>query len=194
MKLGATVFEGKSKKGRVILIRLPVKDDIPALRNYINEISKEQTFITFQGEQLSLKEERKVINTKLKKIIKNEAIMLIVFHDNKIVGVGDVTMQERTSSHVGIFGITIAKNFRNEGIGTLLMRLVLNEAEKNIRELRIVTLGVFECNDLAFKMYKKFGFIEYGRLPEGIQYKNSCVGHVLMYKKFSALRVVNNRN
>lgn len=183
MKLGSIVFEGKTKKGRLLLIRLPTRDDIPALRDYINKISKEQTFITLQGERLSLREEKKQMNAKLKKIIKNKAVMLIVFYGNKIIGTGDVTMQERTSSHVGVFGITIAKNFRDEGIGRLLMKSVLREAKKNIKQLKIVTLGIFEGNSVALEMYKKFGFIISGRMPEGIKYKNKFIDHIFMYKK-----------
>lgn len=186
MKLGTVVFKGKTKKGRILLIRLPTKDDIPALRDYINEISKEQTFITLQGEQLSLNEEKKQMNSKFKKIIKNQAVILIVFCSNKIIGIGDVTMQERTSSHVGVFGLTIAKNFRNEGIGRLLMELVLKEAIKNIKQLKIVTLGIFEGNNIAFEMYKKFGFIVSGRMPEGIKYKDKFIDQIFMHKKIDS--------
>lgn len=183
MKLGTIIFEGKSKKGRSLLIRVPTIVDIPALRDYINEISKEQTFITLQGEQLTLREETKQMNIKMDKVIKNEAVMLLVLFGNKIIGIGDITMQERTSSHVGVFGLTIAKNFRNEGIGRLLMELVLKEAIKNIKQLRIVTLGIFEGNSIAREMYKKFGFIVSGRMPEGIKYKNKFIDHIFMYKK-----------
>ncbi len=41
------------------------------------------------------------------------------------------------------------------------------EAEKNIPQLKIVTLGVFASNLLAKQIYEKFGFKEYGRLPRG---------------------------
>lgn len=186
MKLGTVVFRGKSKKGKILLIRLPTGDDIPALRDYTNEISKEQTFITLQGEQFSLNEENKQMNPKFKKIIKNQAVMLVVFYGNKIIGIGDITMQERTSNHVGVLGLTIAKNFRNEGIGRLLMELVLREAKKNIKQLRIVTLGIFEGNSAALEMYKKFGFIVSGRMPEGIKYKNKFIDHIFMHKKIGS--------
>ena len=63
------------------------------------------------------------------------------------------------------------------------MKLTLEEAEKNLPELRLVTLGVFEINTLAREMYMKFGFQEYGRLPEGSQYKDQYVDDIYMYKK-----------
>ncbi len=42
------------------LIRYPNHNDIFQLLQYINDLSAEKTFIRFQGEQLSLEEEKKV--------------------------------------------------------------------------------------------------------------------------------------
>lgn len=49
--------------------------------------------------------------------------------------------------------------------------------------LKIITLEVFSLNILAQNLYKKFGFMEYGRLSGGIKYKNKFVDDILMYKK-----------
>ena len=32
-------------------------------------------------------------------------------------------------------------------------------------------------------MYEKFGFTEYGNLPEGIKHKGKYINHIYMYKK-----------
>ena len=71
MELGKIVYKGKTKKGREILIRYPERRDTPILLDYFNILSKEFTFIRFQGEQLSLKEEEKYMNDLLKKMKKN---------------------------------------------------------------------------------------------------------------------------
>ncbi len=34
-----------SQKGNEVVVRTPVKEDVPAMTDYINEISKEDTFI-----------------------------------------------------------------------------------------------------------------------------------------------------
>jgi len=182
MKPGKIVFKGQTENGLKIVIRYLTNKDVNILRDYINTLSKEQTFITFQGEQVSLKEETEYVNKEIKKIEKNQAVKLLSFHKNKLLAVSDITMQERTSDHVGIFGITVAKDFRNKGLGKLLMGLVLKEAVKNIKQLKIVTLGIFDINPIALKMYKKFGFIYYGRLPKGIRYKDQYINHIYMYK------------
>lgn len=86
------------------------------------------------------------------------------------------------ASHIGNFGISIAKDFRGEGIGKLLMQTVLDEAVKEIPDLQMVTLGVFSNNDLAKKMYEEFNFVEFGRLPKGVKLEVGFTDHIYMYK------------
>ncbi len=62
------------------------------------------------------------------------------------------------------------------------MELTLAEAKNNIANIRIISLGVFGSNSLAINMYKKFGFKEFGRLPEGVFRKGEYDDHVYMYK------------
>ena len=183
MKPGTIIYTGKTKKGKEIIIRYPVKTDAVEMQRYINALSKEQTFILFQGEQMTLKEETSYLTSLLKKMNKGESMMLLVFHNNQLIGESSVEMKERAAKHEGSFGISVSKEFRGEGIGRLLMHLTLEEAKKNLANLRIVTLGCFADNMLAYAMYKKFGFIEYGILPKGILRKRQYVDHIYLYKK-----------
>ena len=63
------------------------------------------------------------------------------------------------------------------------MELVISESVKNITKLKIIELEVFGNNPIAKKLYEKFGFIEFGRLPDGIKHRDKYVDAVLMYKK-----------
>lgn len=47
------VYRGETSKGNHILIRYPSKEDAQAMTDYINKLSKEQTYISFQGEEIS---------------------------------------------------------------------------------------------------------------------------------------------
>jgi len=160
--------------------------DLKAMRDYINALSRERTFITFQGEQISLDNEKKYLENFIKKIKKNQAIKLIAFAGNKLIGVSDVELSDRIiEKHVGTFGITIHKDYRGEGIGKLLMKLTLENAKRELRGMKIVTLGVFGNNIVARKMYQKFGFKNYSKLPKGILHRGKYVDHYEMYKKLS---------
>ena len=110
-------------------------------------------------------------------------VKLMVFTADKLIGVSDINMKDRVEKHEGFFGITVAQEYRGEGVGKLLMHYTLQEAEKELPDLRIVTLGVFGHNDLAMNMYKQFGFTEHGRLPQGIIHKGNYYDHIFMYKK-----------
>ena len=177
-----TVFQGKTKKENEYLIRYPQDGDAPAMCGYINELSKEKTFVRFQGEEVLLEDETKYLNGQLKKIKDKRTVQLLVFSDNRLVGISAVDLKDKTESHEGVFGISLSKDFRGEGIGKTLMRLTIGEAINNLPQLQIITLGIFGNNTLAISMYKNFGFKEYGRLPKGIFYKGKYIDHIYMYK------------
>ncbi len=49
---GKVIFEGKTEKGFPVLIRYVKNDDVEILNEYINILSREQTFISYQGEEI----------------------------------------------------------------------------------------------------------------------------------------------
>lgn len=176
------VYQGKTKKGKEIIIRYPEKGDERRLWEYVNKLSKEKTYISLQGEKISLKEELKYLGNQLKTIENKKCVHLFVFCNDELISASDVHMKEKTEKHIGIFGIAILKDFRGEGIGKLLMELVLKEAEKELPDLKVVTLEVYETNSIAQNLYREFGFVEYGRLPNGITRNNSFEDGLFMYK------------
>ena len=183
MKKETIVYRGKTKKGKDIIVRYPTIEDLPELLRYINELSREQTFIRFQGELLTEEEEKKYLADFIKKIQKGEGVKLLAFHKNQLVGVSDIYLEDKVSQHVGVFGITVAKDYRGEGVGKLLMTLVEQEAKKNMTKLKIIQLGVFGNNPTACFMYERFGFKKYGKLPKGVKHRNEFVDHIYMYKE-----------
>lgn len=179
---GKIIYEGQTKNGEAFVIRYPQKGEARAMVEYINILSKEKTFILFQGEQLSLDYELDYLRNLLEKIEKKQSLQLSMWCDDKIIGIAGIDMKDRTESHKGEFGISIGKEYRGQGLGKILMETVMNEAKVNIPKLKIVTLSVFAINYTAYEMYKKFGFNEYGRLPEGLNYKKQYVEQIFMYK------------
>ena len=180
---GKIVFEGTTTDGVNYIIRYPKRDDVRGLLEYINTLSREQTFIALQGEQLTLEEEEKFLNGRLEGIAKKKAVMLVVTVANQIVGVSGIDMHKGVGSHVGGLGISVAKEMRGKGIGKKLMELIIKEAVSKIPQLKIVTLSLLANNDVASSLYKKLGFIEYGLLPKGTLRKHTYVDHIFMYKK-----------
>lgn len=171
------------KDGGEIVFRYPTMEDAPLMMNYINTLSKEQTFINFQGEQISLEKEQKRLSDLLVKIEKKRAVQLLVFCNSELIAISDLIMRDRAEKFVGSFGITVAKEFRGVGLGKKLMQLVLEEAIKNLPDLKIVVLGVFGDNPIAQNLYKEMGFVQYGELHEGLTHQDHLDDHIYMYKK-----------
>ena len=181
--LGRTVYEGESKTGKNFFICYLKDGDAEIMRDYINTISKERTFISYQGEQLSLEEEGRFVNPQIEGIKEGRCVVLLVFSEDKLAGVANLDLGERTSKHIANLGISIAKGFRDEGIGSKLLETLLGEGTKNLKDLEIIKLTVFSSNAGAISLYKKFGFKEYGKLPSGVKLKEGYVDQVEMFKK-----------
>lgn len=176
------VYQGKTKNGLDIIIRYLKEGDEKEMCKYINDLSREKTFVRFQGEEILLKDEIDYLNSQLKKVEAKKAITLLVFADNKLIAIADINMLDKTEKHLGALAISVAKDFRGEGIGKLLMELLLKEAEKELPGLKIVTLDVYQANSIAQNLYKEVGFIKYGMLPNGVTRNNTFEDRILMYK------------
>jgi ribosomal protein S18 acetylase RimI-like enzyme len=179
----AIVYEGHLKNGDSYVLRYPQPGDEQMMTDYINALSAEKTYVRFQGEVLTVEEELAYLTGQLERIAHHQTVNLFIVTGQKIIGVSNIDMKDRTERHEANFGISIAKDFRGEGLGKILMEYMLKEAEKQLPNLKIITLSVYGNNDLAQNMYKKFGFVEYGTLPEGIIHRDQYVDHIFMYKK-----------
>ena len=177
------VFKGKTADGTPYLIRYPKRTDLNELWRYINELSQEQTFISWQGEEISLKDERDFLNGLLRKIREGKSVFLVAESNGKIIGDTGIDTKGRVNNHVGLLGLSIAKEFRGKGIGKKLIQSVLDEAGKKLKHLKIIHLECFATNEVACNLYKSVGFKEYGKLPGGIAYKDGFVDEILMYKE-----------
>jgi len=176
------IYQGKTKTGKEIVVRYPEMGDLEEMLAFINNLSDEKTFVRYQGEHETVESEKKYLEGRLKAIKDKKAIHLLVFCKNKLIGASDIHMMDKTEKHIGVLGISIAKNFRGEGVGKILMNLVEEEAKKKLPNLKMITLGVYSPNTVARNMYKKIGYVEYGILPNGITRGGKFEDAVLMYK------------
>ncbi|WP_245959373.1 GNAT family N-acetyltransferase [Neobacillus piezotolerans] len=88
----------------------------------------------------------------------------------------------KRAAHTGTFGIMISKEHRDQGLGKLLLKTLLDWAEKHPL-IEKVSLAVFSTNERAIALYKKFGFIEEGRKVNEVKFgENEYADDILMYK------------
>ena len=79
-----------------------------------------------------------------------------------IIGTAGLTVNaNHRRRHSGSIGIMIHKDYQNKGVGTALMEAIIDVADNWLMLVRI-DLTVFEDNERAIHLYKKFGFEKEG--------------------------------
>ena len=76
-------------------------------------------------------------------------------------------------------GIALVRQFRDEGIGTELLKTLISEGRT--AGLRLLTINCFENNDRALHVYEALGFIQAGVIPGEVSYKGKYYGEIKMY-------------
>ena len=153
---GTIISEFTSKKGKQIVFRLVCEDDLEQMHSYVNHLSREDTFVSFSGEQLTA-----------------------TYQDN-IVGVADISRMKRRSKHVGYLAISLSSEYREEGIGSELIQ-TLCELGKKIG-FQMVELAVYSVNERGIHVYEKVGFVEVGRIPKKALFHGELVDEIIMVK------------
>lgn len=177
------IFSGNTKEGKPYVIRHLEAGDTEAMMRYINKLSLEQTYILRQGEQCTFEEEKKYVDSQLALIRDQKALYLVIESEGKIVGSLNVNLKEKVNNHVGLLHISIASEYRGQGVGAKFIGAAIMQSKHELPSMRVIELSTFAINDRAQHLYKKFGFKEFGRLPKGIHYKGEYVDEVYMYRE-----------
>ena len=168
------------KDGGTVDIVLPSMKGLKAITNLVNKLSKEDTFLSFAGEVYSIAHEKNWLKNLLQEMKFKKTLMVWAVLDGNIIGSCDVKKGLSRRSHVGTIGLMIDSDFRGQGLGQYLIKKVINDSKKI--GLKIVMLTVFDNNKPAKNLYRKIGFQECGRLPDGLFRRGDYSDDIWMYK------------
>ncbi len=157
-----------AKDGRKVKLRSLRWEDLDDCIEFINSLVDEGSDIAMET-KVTRDEEADWLGRRLASMEKGELVDVVAEVDGKMVANAEITRRKGNMSHVGDIGIGIRAGYRGTGIGTELMKMLVDYS-KNMG-LKIVVLAVFETNKTAQGLYKKAGFTENGRIPKGV-YKN----------------------
>jgi RimJ/RimL family protein N-acetyltransferase len=183
MRAPGTIVSSVASDLGLVAFRYPRKGDAAALLDFINTISREQTFIAFQGEQLTLEQEEAWLRERLAGIAGETEVLLAAVAGDRVIGTTGVALKPLMERHVGVLGIALVADCRGLGIGGRLLEAVVAEASEQLAGLRIIELSVFATNAVARRLYERHGFVEYGRLPGGVLHRGQEVDHIRMYRR-----------
>ncbi len=181
MKPGKILQTFTAKDGRKVILRTPMWEDLDNLLELINSLVEEGAEIDFETKN-TRDEEVDWLSRAITQLVKGEALYMVAEVDGKVVASSGITKRRfHCEKHVGDLGILLKSGYRDVGIGTKMMKTLIDQA--HMMGLKILTLTVFATNKRAIHVYNKTGFKETGRIPKGIYRKGKYLDRVIMTKE-----------
>lgn len=179
MKSGKIVKSFKAKDGRKVVLRTPKWEDLDDLLELINSLVEEGAEIII-NEKVSREEEIEWLSGTLASLEKDEVFFLVAEVDGKVVASSSIRPLRGFDKHVGILGIVIKSGVRDVGIGTEMLKTLVEQAYK--MGLNVLTLTVFATNKRAIHVYEKVGFAQTGTVPKKHFKDGKYIDEVIMTK------------
>ncbi|MCL2477684.1 GNAT family N-acetyltransferase [Candidatus Bathycorpusculum sp.] len=169
------IIEEFTIKDAKVTLRTPSMDDLINLTMLINSLVSEKAQIAFT-QKVTLESEREWLTHHIASLEQNKSISIIAEINNELIASSD--MQIQPDGEMGIIGIIVKKNFRNIGIGTHMLKVVI--AQANQRGIKRLRLHVLATNNTAIHTYVALGFIETQRIANQHFRDNRYIDEIIM--------------
>lgn len=179
MKTGAIIREFATKDGHRVVLRTPKWEDLDDLLEFINSLIEERADI-IRAEKVSREEEIEWLSKVFSRQERGEMFCLVAEINGHVVANSEIIKGIGYAKHVGVIAISVKKGFRDLGIGTEMIKSLVEQANK--WSLKVLTLSVFATNERAIHVYKKLGFIETGRIPRKFFKDGKYIDEIIMTK------------
>jgi len=179
MKSGKIVRSFFAKDGRKVVLRTPKWEDLDDFLELINSLVEERADI-LRTERVSKEEEIDFLSKVLSRLEKDEMFYLVAEVDGKVVAVSEISKRGGYEKHVGVIGIAIRNGFRDFGIGTEIMKTLVEQAQK--MGLKVLTLSAFATNKPAIHVYEKVGFVQTGTIPKKHFKEGKYIDEIILTK------------
>jgi len=110
----------------------------------------------------------------------SKSLMLGAYVNGQMTGTAvfqSVHPGDRARHRAGV-GISILKDYWGQGIGTAMMHALIEAAHTT--SLEQLELDVVSTNEAAVRLYKRCGFVEYGRHPRMIKYRDGTYADTIL--------------
>lgn len=179
MESGKALRTFISKKGNTVSIRSLTKEDVDVLFEYANAIIRDDTFVNLSGKEKTREEQETYVHDALALMEKGEKVHLLAFVGDTLAGSFELRVGSMRTSKKASIGISIASEFRDEGIGTICMETLIGIARD--MHLHVLELTCFAINTRAIHVYEKLGFKKVGVIPKAYLYKGKYEDEAIYY-------------
>lgn len=180
MEAGKILRSFKAKNGQNVVLRTPRLEDLDDFLELINSLVDEKAEI-YITQKFTREMEAEWLLTVLSRLEKNEQFFLVAEVDQKAIALSDFQVKSGDKEHrLGAIGIIVRNGYRNLGIGTEIMKAMLEQAA--FFGLRTVTVNVFATNKRAIHVYRKVGFVESAIFPQKHFREGKLIDEIVMTK------------
>ncbi len=152
--------------GRTVVLEELKEQDLPEMMKVFNSVIEEDAYFPRNEGVPDLETARQWHQDH----VKAGLFYLATKVNSEFVGGATIEPLGGKVSHVAWLGIYLKRQFRNIGIGTRLIKKLIQIArEKGFEKIRLM---VFASNLQALRLYEKLGFQEVGRIKHGIKFKD----------------------
>lgn len=138
-------------------------EDAKKIVDFYNYVGGETTFLSFEKDEYPMDEagqKEDILSTKEQPA----SIMILAMDGDEIAGIGTIHSGNKIKArHQGELGIVVSKKYQAKGIGSEIIRQLIDFCKGNGITTRI-QLDTRCDNEVAVKLYEKFGFEIEGRL------------------------------
>lgn len=182
-RMGEIIVQYRSdmtlKTGETLLLRsLNVQDAREAIDVCVATAGETPFLMSYADEwQVTLEKEREII-------AQNEtaprALMLGAFVAGRLVGIGSIAPAHNgdRGRHRANVGVCVREAHWGKGIGTAMMRALIDAATRASFEQ--LELEVIDGNEAAIHLYRRLGFVQFGRRPRMVKYRDGTYADALL--------------
>lgn len=137
------------------------ESDAQHIVEFYNYVGGETRYLSFEKDEYPLNVEAQI--EAIRSLEGNQTnIMLLAMDGDEIAGIATINSSSKIKArHDGELGIVVAKKYQGQGIGTELIRQLIEWAKGNGVTTRI-SLDTRADNVKAVSLYLKFGFVVEG--------------------------------
>jgi len=163
------------KNGQTMTVREANEDDAEAIKNVVNSVASEKYYVVPERS-------REDWDEAIREIKNRKGLIIVTQLDEKTVGMAHLVRGKfEKNKHVGFLGISILKEFRKIGIGTAMMKYIMEWARRQ-KGLEKVSLTVFSTNEAAINLYRTFGFQIEGMSKKQYKIEGKYIDETIMGK------------
>ncbi len=160
---------------RSIQIRPARAEDAAMIIEAINQVAAEKRYLTMEHFEATVEQEQAYIAN----LAYNGDLFLVALHENKIIGTLTALRAKGTyRSHVAEFGLSLLAQYRDSGIGSKLITILLRWCKA--AGIEKLNLEVFHDNSRAIALYQKMGFRTEGIRKRQIKIDNRYIDLIQM--------------